>query len=63
MKPDQPDRSEPIPRETIPPEIVEWARQTFDKEEFLKHVREIEETGGLQLENFIAELEARAKSK
>ena len=63
MKPDSSNPSEPFPRETIPPEIVEWARQTFDEEEFLRQVREIEATGGLQLEDFIAELEARARSK
>jgi hypothetical protein len=63
MKPDQPDPSEPLPRQKTPPEIVEWARQTFDKEEFLKHVREIEEMGGLQLEDFITELEARVRSR
>jgi hypothetical protein len=63
MKPDQPHPPEPFPRETIPPEIVAWARQTFDEEEFLRHVREIEATGGLRLEDFIAELEARARSK
>ena len=63
MKPDQPNPPEPFPRETIPPEIVEWARQTFDEKEFLTHVREIEEKGGLQLEDFIAELEARARSR
>jgi hypothetical protein len=63
MKPDQPNPSESFPRETIPPEILEWARQTFDKEEFLTQLREIEETGGLQLEEFLAELEARARSK
>ena len=63
MQPDQPNRSEPFPREPIPPELLEWARQTFDKEEFLKDMREIEATGGLQLEDFIAELEARARSK
>ena len=39
------------------------ARQTFDKEEFLAQIREIEGTGGLSLESFIAELEARARSK
>ena len=44
-------------------EIVEWARQTFDEEEFLTRVREIEATGGLQLEDFIAEVEARARSR
>ena len=63
MKPDQANPSEPFPRERIPPEILEWARQTFDEEEFLAHVREIEASGGLRLEDFIAELEARARSR
>ena len=63
MIPDQSHPSEPFPRQTIPPEILEWARQTFDEEEFLRQVREIEATGGLALEDFIAELEARARSK
>jgi hypothetical protein len=63
MKPDQSNQSDPFPRETIPPEILEWVRQMFDEEEFLAHVREIEATGGLRLEDFIAELEARARSK
>jgi len=62
MKPDQSDHSEPFPREKIPPEILEWARQTLDLEEFLAQVREIEVTGGLRLEDFIAELESRARS-
>ena len=63
MIPDQSHPSGPFPRERIPPEILEWARQTFDEEEFLKQVREIEATGGLPLEAFIAELEARARSR
>ena len=63
MKPEQSNHSEPFPRERIPPEILEWARQTFDAEEFLAQVREIEATGGLRLEDFIADLEARARSK
>jgi hypothetical protein len=57
MKPEQSDHPEPFPRERIPPEILEWARQTFDEAEFLAHVREIEATGGLRLEDFITELE------
>ena len=60
--PDQPKPSESFPREAIPPELLEWARQTFDEEEFLAQVHEMEATGGLQLEDFIAELEARARS-
>jgi hypothetical protein len=63
MIPGRSNPSEPFPRESIPPEILEWARQTFDEEEFLRQVREIEATGGLPLEDFIAELEARARSK
>jgi hypothetical protein len=63
MKPEQPNPSEPFPRETIPPELLEWARQTFDEEEFLAQVREIEATGGLTLEDFVADIEARARSK
>ncbi len=63
MKSDQPNPAEPFPREKIPPEILAWARQTFDEGEFLARVREIEATGGLRLEDFIAELEARARSK
>jgi hypothetical protein len=47
----------------IPPEILEWARQTFDKEEFMREVREIKATGGLALEDFIAEVKARVRRK
>ncbi len=63
MQSDPSHSAEPFPRENIPPEILEWARQTFDEGEFLTRVREIEATGGHQLEDFIAELEARARSK
>lgn len=63
MKPDPSPHAEPSPRERLPPEILEWARQTFDEAEFLAHVREIEAMGGLRLEDFIVELEARARSK
>ena len=63
MKSDQSVPPEPFPRDRIPREILEWARQTFDEGEFLARVREMEATGGLGLEDFIAELEARARSK
>jgi hypothetical protein len=63
MKPDPSNPPEPFPRERIPPEILEWARQTFDEEEFLAQVLEIEATGGVRLEDFIAEVESRAKGK
>ena len=64
MEPDPQNPPEPFPREPIPPDLVEWARQTFDEEEFLAHLREMEaEGGGQPLEDFIAEIEARARSK
>jgi len=63
MKPDSPTPSELIPREAIPPELLEWARQTFDETEFLAEVRDVEVARGFQLEDFISELEARAGSK
>ena len=34
-----------------------------DEDAVLAHVREVEATGGLRLEDFIAELEARARPK
>ena len=63
MKPERSNPSEPFPHEPISPDIVEWARQTFDEDEFLTDIREIETTGGLQLEDFITEAEVRATSK
>ncbi len=45
----------PVP---VPPELLAWARQTFDAREFLDGVREIEATGGKPLDAFIAEIEA-----
>lgn len=63
MNPDPSRPAQPFPREKIPPEVLAWARKTFDEAEFLAHVREIETTGGVQREDFIAELEARARSR
>jgi hypothetical protein len=39
------------------PEFMEWARQQYSEEEILAGIREIEETGGLELKDFIHELE------
>jgi hypothetical protein len=47
----------------LPPELLEWARQTFDEEEFRAGMREIEETGGLELKDFIQELEQEVSSR
>ena len=57
---------QPIPAETpapvpVPPELLAWARQTFDEREYREGVREIEATGGRSLEAVIAEAEARVR--
>ena len=52
-----------LPREPIPTDLLEWARQTFDVEDFMADVREIERTGGIKSEDLIAELKARFRSK
>jgi hypothetical protein len=48
----------PVP---VPPELLEWARQTFDAREFLEGVRDIKANGGEPLESFIATVEAAAR--
>ena len=61
MPPEMPTRTEipaPIP---VSPELLAWAQQTFDTQEFLDGVRDIEATGGEPLESFIAEIEAEAR--
>ena len=44
----------------VPPDVLEWARRTFNMEEFLAGVREIEETGGFTFEDFEKDLERAA---
>ena len=52
-----------IPREPIPPELLAWARQTLDVEEFLAEVRETVATGGVPIEQILAEVEAIVRAK
>ena len=49
MEPSHPSVPEPFPREPIPPEIVEWARQTFDEEEFLAQLHADPDVTGYSL--------------
>lgn len=51
-------RPAPVP---VPPELLAFAQQTFDMEEYLEGVREIQETGGRSFESLIAEVEARVR--
>jgi hypothetical protein len=46
--------------EDIQPEILEWARQQLNEEEILAGLREIRETGGLELADFLPDLEREA---
>jgi hypothetical protein len=46
-----------VPDGRLPPELHEWEQQHFDKEAFLAGLREVEQTGGLELKDFIDELE------
>jgi hypothetical protein len=55
------DPREPFASEPVPPDLLAWARQTFDEQEYLDGVREIEATGGHSLESFIGEVEARVR--
>ena len=49
------------PSEPILPALLAWARQTFDVQEFLEGVREIEATGGRTFESLFAEVEAQVR--
>ena len=48
----------PVP---VPPELLAWARQTFDEREHREGVREIEATGGRSFDELIAEAKARVR--
>jgi hypothetical protein len=63
MAQEQPNRAGPFPREEIPPEILEWARQTIDENDYVAQIREVEQSGGLKLADFIEEIKARARGK
>lgn len=58
MNPTPAGSPEPFPHFPVPPELLAWAQQTFDIQEFLAGVREIKETGGHTFEALIAEVEA-----
>jgi transcriptional regulator with XRE-family HTH domain len=53
----------PFPVEPVPPELLEWARQTLDEKEILEEIESLQKNGGYQLESFIDELEMRANGK
>jgi hypothetical protein len=44
----------------LSPELLAWARAQFTEEELVAGLREVRETGGLQLADFLHELEREA---
>src|SRR5262245_23516835 len=46
-----------------PPDLLAWARQTFDEDEFLEGAQEVAQTGGVRFEDFIGEIEAVVKGR
>jgi hypothetical protein len=46
-----------------PPELLEWAKQTCNEEELAAALREVEQSGGLELKDFIHELEEGAPAR
>lgn len=54
------DQPQALAAEPVPADLLAWARQTFDADEFFREVRQLEVAGGCTFESFIDELEARA---
>jgi hypothetical protein len=44
----------------VPREVLDWARATFNEEDYVAALREIGRTGGVELKDFIHELEQGA---
>ena len=42
-----------------PPELLKQMRETFDEAEFVAALREVEKTGGVQIDGLIDELERK----
>jgi hypothetical protein len=47
---------DPLKETQLPPQLQEWARQQFPKDEFLRGLQEIQECGGATLSEFFDEL-------
>ena len=58
MEDDQkPDKGAPFPIYPVPPEVMEEARRTFNLEEWLAGIEEIQRTGGRTFDEFFPEIE------
>lgn len=52
--------AEESPSDALTPEILAWARQQLNEEETVAGLREIRETGGLELADFLHDLQREA---
>jgi len=59
VKPPPPAELANVLFEQVPPEIAEEFRRTFNEEEYLAAVREIERTGGVTFEEIMADIERK----
>jgi hypothetical protein len=57
-----PTETNGFPYEKVPPAVRAWALEQFSEEEIVGGLREVRETGGLELSDFIHELEQIADS-
>jgi hypothetical protein len=49
-----------LQQQYLTPEVLEWARRTFDEEVHLAGLREIEATGGVDIKDLLYDLEQEA---
>ena len=54
------EQSQDVPPIRLTPELLEWARKQLNEEEIVVGLREIRQTGGLELQDFIHDLERAA---
>jgi predicted amidophosphoribosyltransferase len=59
----QPSPPPEPPSGKLSPELMKRARQQFSEEEFLAGLHEIQKTGGMELQDFIRELEQEAEHR
>ena len=48
----------PFAFDPVHPDLLAWARQTLDAEEFIREMREIQRTGGCSIEDVLADIHA-----
>jgi hypothetical protein len=55
-----PETADPLGRNLLTADLLEWARRHFTEEEIVAGIREIRATGGLEFNDFLRDLEQAA---